>query len=81
MKKKKSLIVENSTRRFVQDSFNLSFKGNELNASTHRAGGFLIFVEMKRHFLQYDIELFPLPEEKKNRVIMSLAGSGNIGSI
>ena len=43
----------------------VSLQGNKLNTSTHRSGGFLIFVEMKRHFLQYDVELFPLPEEKK----------------
>lgn len=56
-----------STSRFVQPSFNygVSFKGYELNTSTHHSCGLLIFVEMKRHFLQYNIELFPLPEEKK----------------
>lgn len=35
------------------------------NVSTHHACRFLIFVEMKGHFLQYDIELLPLPEGDK----------------
>lgn len=55
---------------FVQPRFyeGLSLKGKELHASTHRASGLLIFVEMKRHFLQYNIELFPLPEGIDNEL-------------
>ena len=64
-------IVQHSTSRFAQPSFNygVSLKGNELNKSTHHSGGLLIFVEMKRHFLQHNIELFPLPEELKNELL------------
>jgi len=41
-------------------------KVNKLHATTHHSGGLLIFVKMKKHFLQYNIELFPLPDEINN---------------
>ena len=41
-------------------------KVNKLHGNTHHSGGLLIFVKMKKHFLQYNIELFPLPDEINN---------------